>query len=801
MIFSLEWLKDYINIVWTADQLARELTLRSLEVEQTAIRGQGISSIVVGKIEQLTPHPNAERLKVLHVDIGAARPLQIVCGGVNLILESKGWNVVVALPGANLHGLEIKKVKLRDVESEGMICSAEELGLPKEIEHGIMRLSPDLKPGADARKLLGFGDVLLNVNVLANRGDCMSHEGLSREIAAISKKKLHWKSSKLPSPKKRAAKHLTINVKNKKICPRYSAIVMSGITIQDSPQWLKNRLQAVGIRPINHIVDLTNYLMMDTGQPLHAFDASKISGGTMTIRASREKETVTTLDGVKRQLPEGVAIIEDDEKLIDLAGIMGGENSAIDDQTTRVVFQAAVFDPTIIRRASRELGHRTEAVARYEKGVDPTQTMRVLGKVVDLLKEIDHTATLEAMIDEVAKIEDRVIISWNPHHVEQLAGTRVKEKEIRSALLALGCAITEKGTEWKVTVPSWRHDLRCGEDLVEEVVRLVGYDQIPETPLPIVAQPPRFDPMKQDLQDIRSIAVAAGYIEVKNFSFNSEATVRKMGLPFEHHVEIANPLSAEHRFLRRELLSSILKSLQANVRQQPSLRLFEIGKVYYPSIVTVPREENHLAIASTYDPRMSSDRQMFDEISGILAQMGDQRGRPLAMKAKPQGDDPILGIGEYLHPRHRSFLYHGNVLLGYISELEPARARTWDADGGIVVAQVNLDRWFGIPSVSKVFQDFSSFPPVKLDIALVVGQDVTVEVLEQIMQQAGGEILRRIELFDVYRGSQLPESKKSLAFHLTYQSFERTLTLQEAQRQHDRILQRLSHDVGAELRQ
>ncbi|MEK7158257.1 MAG: phenylalanine--tRNA ligase subunit beta [Patescibacteria group bacterium] len=799
MIFSLEWLKDDVDLPWQPERLARELTLRSLEVGRAVVRGEGISGIVVGKIVSVSLHPHADRLKIVMVDVGRPKPIQIVCGGVNMTTESIGWNIVVALEGAMLNVLEIKKTTLRGVESQGMICSAEELGLPKEVEHGIIRLGPNLKPGADARRLLGFGDCLFDVDILANRGDCMSHEGLAREIAAISRTKLHGKSSKLPKVKKHPALPISVHLKDKAICPRYSALILSGVTIQDSPQWLKNRLQACGIRPISHIVDLTNYLMLDTGQPLHAFDASKISGNQMTVRASREHEVVTTLDGVERKLPKGTAIIEDDEKLIDLAGIMGGENSAIDSQTSRVVLQAAVFDPEVIRLTSRALGHRTEAVARYEKGVDRTQTLRVLAKAYDLLREMDHGIVLEDVLDAGQATEEPFVISWDPKCVERISGMPISEKEIRSSLTALGCRIEEKKVLWNVTVPSWRADLRIAEDLAEEVIRLVGYDKIPESSMPSILQPPSFNPAVRDLRKVRSLAASAGYAEVKHFSFASEDVVRRMEIPFEHHVEIANPLSAEHRFLRRELLSSILQGVQTNVRRQQPLRLFEVGTVYYPSVATVPQEERQLAVVMT-DAARTSNRVLFDDVSGLIACVGDRLGRPVAMKAERRLDDPMLAVRDHFHPRHYAQFFRGDVFIGFIGQLQDARAKAWNAEGGVVVAEVNLDRWLAIKPAPDVFQDFSSFPPVKLEVALVVSGEMTVEALEQAMRDAGGEILRRIEFFDVYRGDQLPVGKKSLAFHLTYQSFDRTLTLEDAGKQHRRLLDRLDRDFGARLR-
>ncbi|MBU2228910.1 phenylalanine--tRNA ligase subunit beta, partial [Patescibacteria group bacterium] len=474
MKVSLNWLKEYVDIQTTPEKLAEDLTIRSVEVNTIEKSNNGLTKVVVAEITGVKKHPNADKLNLVSVDNGKKK-YEVVCGGVNITEKSIGKKVPLAMVGAKLpNGMELKKANIRGVESCGMICSSEELGLPKKGGHEILFLDNNAKEGEDVAKVIGMDDVVLDLDVLANRPDLMGHFGVAREIAAISMTKFKKQSVDIDDePKKN--KEVKVIIKDKKLCPRYSALVISGIKIGPSPGWMRKHLESVGVRSINNIVDLTNYIMLDRGQPLHAFDYAKVQGKTMNVRLAKKGERVKTLDGKNWNLEPGMLIIEDQNRIIDLAGIMGGANSEVSNKTTTIILQAATFDPINIRQTSRKLGHRTDAVGRYEKTVDLTQTLAHLTYAFSILKEMFPEVTLEQVIDVGEWKLNPVSITIKTGQIESLLGIRIPTGEVISILESLEMEVSKRGKDTLIVqVPTFRPDLKIAEDIIEEVSRIYG---------------------------------------------------------------------------------------------------------------------------------------------------------------------------------------------------------------------------------------------------------------------------------------------------------------------------------------
>ncbi|MFA6391149.1 MAG: phenylalanine--tRNA ligase subunit beta [Patescibacteria group bacterium] len=793
MKVSLNWLKEYVAIRTTPEKLADDLTIRSVEVNTIEKAGGNISKVVVAEILAIKKHPNADKLNLVTVDNGSEK-FEVVCGGVNIEPESVGRKVPFAMVGAKLpSGMELKKANIRGVESCGMICSAEELGLPKKGDHEILFLRDNANLGTDVVKELGLDDVVLDLDVLANRPDLMGHFGVAREIAAITGLKL---KKELYDIKETAKKNKTVNVEvsDVKLCPRYSALVISGIKIGPSPDWMRKRLESVGVRSINNIVDLTNYIMLDRGQPLHAFDYDKIKGNTMTVRPAKKGEQIKTLDGKIWNLEPGMLIIEDGERIIDLAGIMGGANSEIGDKTTTIVLQAATFDPISIRRTSRKLGHRTDAVGRYEKMVDPNQTLAHLTYTYTLLKEMLPDAVLEQVIDTGKWQIEPAKITVGTDRIENILGIKIPVKEIISILNSLGAEVTKRGkNSLDVLAPTFRPDLKIPEDIIEEISRIYGYNKLGESVPTGDLEPPKEPKYLSRIRKIKTYLKGKGFTEVYNYSFTSGENIKKLGLKTMDHIEIANPLASNQQYMRTELLSSLLNNVHENLKHTENLKLFELSNVYFPR---TGGETHEAPLLTAVVCGQSKDGKDFFELKGFLEQLFEEQNvkyESELLEKSGAGDCPYWDA--YNTNKSLKFSHNGKVI-ATMSQLSGAVAKNFDLDRPVYFMVVFLDYLTNL----KIFNVLPKYPSVMLDVAFIIDQKILYKEIEKVAWQAGGTLLARVELFDVYIGKQIGEGKKSMALHLDYRANDRTLALAEAQKFHNQIIKSLEIKFNAQVR-
>ena len=803
MKISLNWLKDYTDLELTPEKLAEELTMRSVEVNAIEKTNPGLDKVIVGKVLKVIKHPNADKLNLVTVDVGKKK-LEVVCGGSNITEKSVGWKVPVALVGSELPGgLKIAKANIRGMDSQGMLCSAEELGLPKQGEREILVLDSQTPVGnkvgeTPAFRVQNLQDIVLDLDVLANRPDLLSHLGVAREIAAITKKQFRFKKRETADEPSHQ-KEVKISVKDQKLCPRYSALVISGIKIGPSPKWLSSRLEAVGIRSLNNVVDLTNYIMMDQGQPLHAFDYDKIIGKTMVVRAAKPGERVKTLDGKIWSLNKGMAIIEDGKRLIDLAGIMGGADSEVSADTQTIILQAAVFDSTNIRQTSRVLGHRTEAVARYEKSVDLTQTLAVLVHSYSLLKELIPSVVLEQVIDigNWKLMNKNVKLEFSA--VEQLLGVKITPSEIIAILESLGLRALKKGkTEVTWEIPSYRPDLNIPEDLIEEVGRIWGYNKIPETVPQGELKPPLEPPLLALSTRIKQILKGKGFQEVYNYSFISKDLFTKVGLMPAQHVEIENPLSQDQQYLRTEHISGLLQNVVRNFKNYDQINLFELSEVYFPAKSEKPPHEASLLSGVMAAPEGKQDT--FFLLKGVV--------RELLNELNVEAESDLLqkeGKGECPYWK----MYDQKISLKFISKrkiiatLASVSRRVlekFDLDREVCFFIVFIEELLKTRTAVKTFEALPRFPSVMLDLAFIIDQKILYRDLKTLIEKTGKPLLRNVELFDVYTGKQMAPHKKSMAVHLQYRSEERTLSLEEAQAVHLKIIKALETNFKAQIR-
>ncbi|OGY79757.1 MAG: phenylalanine--tRNA ligase subunit beta [Candidatus Kerfeldbacteria bacterium RIFCSPHIGHO2_02_FULL_42_14] len=783
MKISLNWIKEYTKLRMAMTELVTTLTQKSVEVEAITHFSELWKGIVVGEVINLQMHGKASRLKIAKVDTGI-KILDIVCGAENI---ARGQKVAVALPGTTLpNGMTIQKAIIRGTESEGMICATEELGLPKEGNMDIMILDHKLKAGTPLAKALLLDQEVLTIDVLPNRSDLLSHQGSAREIAVLTNSKFASDVHKLPR-KTRNTLTLHVTIQDSDACPRYSALVLDNVTISESPHWMKNRLRSVGIRSFNNIVDLTNYIMMDVGLPLHAFDYDRIAGKTMTLRHSVPEEELTTLDGVNRKLPEGTIVIQDADKLIDLAGIMGGENSAITHNTKRIILQSALFDPKSIRKTSRKLMLHTEAVQRFERGVNHAATLEALAKAYDLLKEMQDDMILDSIIDIERKTQELGSITLHYARYEKIIGESVEARQIIQILERIGCRIEQKEAGFVVVTPSaWRTDLHYEEDLIEEIARIVGYDSIQEK-LPEVRLTlwpvSRHEQRKEELQRLLK---TLGFQEVINFSFASKKNIENMSGDTQQHISVENPMNAEQAFLRSELLSSLLKNLKENQhRTQEGLQFFEIAHVYSQT------EENfseHMRLVGVSNEKYLDFYQLKGIVSALLLHMG-------VSQCQFQ-----MTNNHFTEPGTCAQITWGHQIIGSLGKLHQRIQQTFGIENAPWYFDLDAEKIIDkVPEVMKA-QEIEKFPAVLHDLAIIVDVTLSWDVIEALIQKETGSLLASVELFDMYQGSQIPAGKKSLAFHLVYQSNERTLTQKEVTPVHERLINALQQHFHAQVR-
>lgn len=810
MKLSYNWLQDYVDLGpdMTPEKLADLLTNHGIPVEVIEPLNKGIKNVVVGHVLQTEPHPNADRLKVCTVDAGGPEPLQIVCGAPNV---RPGQKVPCAVVGSELPGgVKIKRAKLRDVESQGMLCSASELGLdvrllPKDQTEGLYVLPEDTPVGEPVVKVLGLDDVVMELELTPNRADCLSYRGVAYEVAALLGTKPKFEERVSANPAGLAGDSpVQVRIESPN-CTQYAAQVVKGIRVAPSPLWLQMRLLAVGVRPINNIVDVTNYVMFEYGQPLHAFDLSEITESTIVVRQASENEKLVTLDGQERSLDPSMLVIADPKRAVGLAGVMGGENSEVRDTTTGIVLESAYFDPGTTRQTGKKLGLRSEAQMRFEKGIDPSIMRPALLRAARMIAELGGGQLVGQPVEVVRQQPEDIELRLRVSRTNLVLGTRLDMDTISGVLTRLGLANSRvDGDTLTVRVPTRRPDITGEIDLIEEVARLHGYDQIGTTMPEGVLTQGGLNPQQKLRRLIRNLLAGMGLLEVCTYSFTNPAWLEPLGLdetsPLRKQLPLALPMSDERKVLRTTLLPSLVEVVQYNLnRKNLDLALFEIGKVFLADrlpVTELPAEDVKVAAIFTgrFGPLAIGEKPGkidFYTVKGIVETLLVNLGIP-GVRYQPEN---VPGM----HPGRTASLEAGGVVLGYLGSLHPAVIEAWNLKETYYF-ELNLAALEQAAQPQIGFKPLPKFPAIERDLAVVVPLDVPAGSLELAIREAAGELLEEVRLFDVYQGEQVEAGKKSLAFSLVYRAEDRTLTDEEAQARHNRVVEALEKAFQAELR-
>ncbi len=800
MKVSLRWLKEYVDISTPLEELCERLTMAGLEVGKVEVLGGNWNDIVVGEVVDINAHPNADRLKLVTVDLGEQRPT-VVCGAPNVAI---GYKVAFARVGAQLidgHSgevVQLKPAKIRGVVSEGMICSEKELGISDSHE-GIMILSPEAAIGTPLTECLG--DAILDLDITPNRPDCLSVIGIAREIAALTVSKLHIPEVYYQELGRAIDSSASVEIVEPDLCPRYCASLLTGIKVGLSPQWLQRRLLACGMRPINNIVDVTNYVMLEYGQPLHAFDYDEIRGKQIIVRRAENSEIIATLDGVERTLNPNVLVIADKERAIAVAGLMGGADTEVTESTTTVLIESANFNQAVIHRGGIGLRLGSEASLRFEKGLSLELPLIALKRAAQLMAELAGGEIAKGIIDVYPDKRRRESISLHAADIKRLLGVELKVNEITKTLELLGfsCRQTESNSKIHVEVPWWRTDVNCTADLAEEVARIIGYDRIPTTMLS--SQLPRHEPtpMLSLKRQLRNILVSCGFQEVLTYSLtNLEALSRlspQLDLIGPTPMKVANPMSREQEYLRATLRAGILSILARNERyQEDGIRLFEIGKVFLPRERDLPQEKEMLCAVLSGSQRRLSWRSKDEPVDffvakGVLETVLSRLGLVVSFEA---GED------ESLCPGSMANVVVGNEKLGVVGELHPKVSEVFEFSDTVYLIEVDLGKLSPFATALKKYQPIPRYPSTSRDIALLVDEQITYQQICDIIQSFS--LVNSVALFDLYVGEQVPAGKKSLAFRIIYQSPAYTLTDNEVDKVQQQILDKLQRDLKVSLR-
>lgn len=801
---SLNWIKDLVpGLVCTPQEYMDAMTLSGSKVEGYENMNENLDKIVIGQVTKIEPHPDADKLVVCQVDIGT-ETTQIVTGAANV---TEGCKVPVVLDGGRVAGghdgsrteggIRIKKGKLRGIESNGMMCSIEELGSTRDMfplapEDGLYILPEDAPLGADAAAYLGLDDTVVEYEITSNRVDCFSVLGLAREAAATFRKEFVPPAVKETGNGEDVKDYIRVTVLDQELCSRYTARVVKNIRIAPSPEWMQRRLRAQGIRPINNIVDITNYVMEEYGQPMHAYDLDTIEGKEIIVRRAGNGEKFVTLDGQERNLDESVLMICDGKKPVGIAGIMGGENSMITDSVTTMLFEAACFHGTNIRLSSKKVGLRTDASSKFEKGLDPNNAMEAMNRACQLIEELGAGEVVGGAVDVYPVKKEGRRIPFEPEKYNRLLGTEIEAETMLSYFKMLGLGYASDTKE--VLIPSFRQDLECGADLAEEVARFYGYDKIPTT-LPSGEATTGKIPFKLRVEAIaRDIAEFCGFSEGMTYSFESPKVFDRLLLPedspLRRTVVISNPLGEDFSIMRTISLNGMLTSLSTNFnRRNKNVRLYELGNIYLPKQVPVtelPEERMQFTLGMYGDGDFYTMKGVVEE---FLYKVG--------MKQKPDYD-PESGK-PYLHPGRSANVIYDGAVIGYLGEVHPAVALGYSIKERVYVAVLDMPKIVARADFDHKYEGIAKFPAAARDISMMVPKTVLAGDIEKIFDSRGGKLLESYELFDIYEGAQIKPGYKSMAYSLSFRAKDRNLEEADINGAMEKIVKSLE-EIGAELR-
>ncbi len=799
MKVSLRWLKEYVDFSLPVEELSERLTMAGLEVGEMEVIGRRWDDIVVGQIINVNPHPNADRLKLVTVDLGKQHST-VVCGAPNVAVGDK---VAFARVDAQLidgHSGEIvqlKPAKIRGIVSEGMVCSEKELGISDSHE-GIMILPGETVIGTPLSEYMG--DTILDLDITPNRPDCLSVIGIAREIAALTGNKVKVPEIYYKESERAVDSYAAVQIVEPTLCPRYCASLLADIKITESPQWMQRRLSACGMRPINNVVDVTNYVMLEYGQPLHAFDYNELRGKQIIVRRATNSESMATLDGVQRTLNSNVLVIADKERAVAVAGIMGGGDAEVREDTKTILIESANFNQAVIHRGSLSLRLSSEASLRFEKGLSRDLPLIALKRATQLLAELAEGKVAKGIIDVYPGKQQREAIFLPVADVKRLLGMELKVNEICKTLELLGfnCRKTESKPQVRVETPWWRTDVDCTADLVEEIARIIGYDKIPMTMLSSTL--PRFEPapMLRLRRQLRNILVSCGFQEVLTYSLTSLEMLGMLSpelrLIGPNPMKVANPMSREQEYLRTSLRAGPLSVLARNERYEDSIRLFEIGKVFMPREMDLPEENEMLCAVLRGSQRRLSWRGEEEPIDffvakGVVETFLSRLG--IVARFESSKDESLL-------PGKAADITVESHKLGIVGELHPKVAKAFGISGTAYLIEIDLHKLSSFTVTFKTFQAIPRYPSTSRDIALLVGEKVTYQQICSVIQTFS--LVNAVVLFDFYLGEQVPTGKKSLAFRIVYQSSTHTLTDGEVDEVQQQIIDGLQRELGAVLR-
>ncbi|MFZ5942483.1 MAG: phenylalanine--tRNA ligase subunit beta [Bacillota bacterium] len=810
MRISFNWLKEYVDIQVTPEELADKLTNSGVTLENIEYLNKGIENVVVGRVLEAARHPNAEKLSLCRVTTDDKNEFQVVCGAPNV---KTGQKIPFALVGAKLPGgLTIKKAKLRGTESQGMICSAQELGIDEEgltpeQRDGILVLDSEAPLGMDAVKYLNLDDCILEFDLTPNRSDCLSVINIAREVGALFGKEVKLPEIKIKEVEKDLGKLVQIEIKDPELCRRYAAKIVEDVEIKPSPLWLQHKLRCAGMRPINNVVDVTNYVMLEMGQPLHAFDYNFLSEGKIIVRRALEGEVITTLDENKRELTEEMLLITDPQKAVAIAGVMGGLNSEVTDNTKTILIESAYFDPTSIRKTSTKLGLRSEASIRFEKGINIETTVDAASRAAQLLQELAGGTVIACCIDNYPNPIERTEIYLEKSKVNQVLGTEIPDAQIVNILKSLRFnMLAETDAGITVEVPPYRPDVTIAEDLIEEVARVDGYNNIPTT-LPYGATSKGQKTAEQKLRDKAiDTMVNAGLAEIISFSFINKVNFDKLQLGENDlkrkAIPVLNPLSEEQAYMRTTLLPGLLDTLRKNInRRNENLGIFELGKIYipgeFPQGAVLPEEKWVLGIAvrGILGEDWSSKGSIVDfyYLKGIVESLLSEL-KIDKVEFRPTKDNPSY------HPGRTAEVYADGLLVGILGEAHPQVAENYDLVARNYISELDISMLLEMGMREINAKPLPKYPAVNRDLAVVVREDVSAADLIEAITQAGGKLLAKTTIFDLYKGNQIPQGHKSIAFALTFQAEDKTLTDKEINDIHEKIQKALAEKFKASLR-
>ena len=801
---SLSWIKTYVpDLDVTAQEYTDAMTLTGTKVEGFTELDADLDKIVIGQIDKIEKHPDADKLIICQVNIGT-ESVQIVTGASNV---KEGDKVPVVLDGGRVAGghdgkmtpggIKIKKGKLRGVESFGMMCSIEELGSTREMypeapEYGIYIFPEDAVVGESAVKALGLDDVVFEYEITSNRVDCYGVLGIAREAAATFQKKFCPPIVEVKENDEKASDYIKVTVEDPELCPRYCARVVKNVKIGPSPKWMQRCLASNGIRPINNLVDITNYVMEEFGQPMHAYDLDTIANQEIIVRRAGKDEKFVTLDGQERIMDENVLMICDGEKAVGIAGIMGGENSMITDDVKTVLFEAACFDGTSIRLSSKRIGLRTDASGKFEKGLDPNNAQAAIDRACQLMEELGAGEVVGGMVDVCSETREPSRVKFEPEKINKLLGTSLTKEEMIDYLGRVELAYDEKTDE--IVAPTFRQDIHCNADVAEEVARFYGYDKIPMT-LPTGEATTGKLPFKLRIQEVaRDIAEYCGFSEGMSYSFESPKVFDKLCIPEDSDlrkvITISNPLGEDYSIMRTSTLNGMLASLSTNYnRRNKDVRLYELGNIYLPKslpVTELPDERTMFTLG------MYGKGDFFD-MKGVCEEFFEKIGMKKKVTYDPNSGKP------FLHPgRQANMIYEGKVV-GYLGEVHPAVADNYSIGEKAYIAVIDILDVLEFAGFNHKYTGIAKYPAVTRDLSLVVPHAVLAGQIEEIFDQRGGNILESYQLFDIYEGAQIEKGFKSMAYSLVFRAHDKTLGENEISAAMKKIMNGLN-GLGIELR-